>query len=215
MRCPFCKSQPTICPMNSKEAKDFLVEQTARQATMESVPLSALEKRMMYFSETDECPEDPIALNDAFEAESDTAAYQRIKKEDLEALHRWKGALKELSQGDHYILVLCRDGSPARPTSVALKFPVLATVVTWLLLGLVGTFLAVHFGMPSGGRRGRYVAPSGVQTSLPLWLQRLLWSLIVGGYLYYVILPWVLKRPLPGLVSVFAKLIRRRRRPRR
>ena len=55
--------------MRVREAKDFLVQQTAEQAALENVPLSGLEKRMMYFTETDECPEDPIALNDAFETE--------------------------------------------------------------------------------------------------------------------------------------------------
>ena len=55
--------------MRVLEAKDFLVQQTAEQAARENVPLSDLEKRMMYFTEIDECPEDPIALNKAFEAD--------------------------------------------------------------------------------------------------------------------------------------------------
>jgi hypothetical protein len=57
--------------MNALEAKDFLVQQTVQQAALEHVPFSDLERRMMYFTETDECPEDPITLNDAFEAEYD------------------------------------------------------------------------------------------------------------------------------------------------
>jgi hypothetical protein len=59
------------------EAKDFLVQQTAEQAVLENVPLSGLEKRMMYFTETGECPEGPIALNGAFEAEYDTTTYEK------------------------------------------------------------------------------------------------------------------------------------------
>jgi hypothetical protein len=54
------------------EAKDFLVQQTSEQAALENVPLPKLEKRMMYFTELDECPEDPITLNEAFEAKYDT-----------------------------------------------------------------------------------------------------------------------------------------------
>ncbi len=34
--------------MKVLEAKDFLVQQTAEQAALENVPLSDLEKRMMY-----------------------------------------------------------------------------------------------------------------------------------------------------------------------
>jgi len=71
--------------MRALEAKNFLVEQTAEQAALENVPLSDLEKRMMYFTETGECPEDPIALNDAFEAEYDTSTIAQWDK----AAHRW------------------------------------------------------------------------------------------------------------------------------
>lgn len=39
-----------IHPIEILEAKDFLVRQTAEQAALENVPLSDLEKRMMYFT---------------------------------------------------------------------------------------------------------------------------------------------------------------------
>jgi hypothetical protein len=88
--------------MRVREAKDFLVQQTAEQAAFENVPLSGLEKRMTYLTETAECPEDPIALNNAFEAEYDTTtyekkisllmaqAYRRIEREDPEKLRLWE-----------------------------------------------------------------------------------------------------------------------------
>ena len=113
--------------MRDLEAKDFLVQQTAEQAALENVLLSDLEKRMMYFTETGECPEDPIALNDAFEAKYDTDeyeakisklmhhAYQRIRKENPDAARKWKEAMRHLSKGDHYLLVLCHDGSAESP----------------------------------------------------------------------------------------------------
>ena len=56
---------------------------------------------MMYFTEIDECPEDPIALNDAFEAEYDTdeyekkvsrllrQAYARLRKENPSSARTW------------------------------------------------------------------------------------------------------------------------------
>lgn len=207
--------------MRVLEAKDFLVQQTAEQAALENVPLSKLEKRMMYFTEVDECPEDPIALNEAFEAKYDTDeyeakvsklmhhAYRRIKKDNPEGFRRWKEAMKELSKGDHYMLVLCGDGAPVGPVTVFVKFPVLPTIGITLLAVLVAVSLGVHYDSSSGGGRGRYVAPSGAHTSMPLPLQHLLWFLMVAGYLYYVILPWILKKPLPGLGSLFSKLFRR------
>jgi hypothetical protein len=121
--------------MQVREAKDFLVLQTAEQAALENVPLSSLEKRMMYFAEAGECPEDPIALNDAFEAEYDTTtyekkisllmarAYRRIKRENPEKLRLWNTAFRVLSEGDHYLLLFWRQnmfGGPPRmwPTYV-------------------------------------------------------------------------------------------------
>jgi hypothetical protein len=113
----------TIRAMRVREAKDFLVAQTAEQAALEGVPISELEKRMMYFTETGECPEDPISLNDAFEAEYDSPTYEkkisllmaracrRIKRESPEKLRLWNDAFRVLSKGDHYILLFWRQNA--------------------------------------------------------------------------------------------------------
>src|SRR5215475_14520657 len=66
----------TIAQMNSREAEDFLVQQTAEQAMIEHLPFSELERRMIDFTESGGCPEDPIALNDAFEAQIRHGAVQ-------------------------------------------------------------------------------------------------------------------------------------------
>jgi hypothetical protein len=109
--------------MRVREAKDFLVQQTAEQAALENVPLSDLEKRMMYFTETGECPEDPLALNEEFEKEYNTDEYEtkvkklladahrRLKGERSPAVAEWEESLKVLDQTDDYILILC-DRSP-------------------------------------------------------------------------------------------------------
>lgn len=63
--------------MTAKEAKDFLVRQTAEQAVLENVPLSELEKRMMYCVENDPAScENPLELNEEFEAKYDTKEYE-------------------------------------------------------------------------------------------------------------------------------------------
>jgi hypothetical protein len=74
--------------MNVREAKDFLVQKTIEQACFENVPLSDLEGRLMYFTETGAHPEDPTALNDAFEAEYDTAAYEKKSPLLMARAHR-------------------------------------------------------------------------------------------------------------------------------
>lgn len=88
--------------MRIHDAKDFLVQQTAEQAVLENFPLCDLEKRTMYFTESGDCPKDPLALHEAFEREYETEAYEskfsklmhhayrRIRKRNPEALRRWK-----------------------------------------------------------------------------------------------------------------------------
>lgn len=134
----------------------------------------------MYFTETDECPEDPIPLNDAFEAEYDTDEYEakisklmrhahsRIKKENPEAARKWKEAIQELSKGDHYILVLCNEGL-YRLTGVPTERPPYDS----LKLLLAGLLLVA--------------AVMGGTLSMPRWLQQLLWTLLILGVVRYLV----------------------------
>jgi hypothetical protein len=150
--------------MRDLEAKDFLAQQTAEQAALENVQVSNLEKRMMYFSETGECPEDPIALNNAFDDAYDTAeyeakisklmhhAYQRIRKENPETAHRWTEAMKELSNGDHYLLILGDSNYPKerpqeRPPHDSLKLLGAAILVAsaMFMFAVVWDRIAPHF----------------------------------------------------------------------
>jgi hypothetical protein len=180
--------------MNTKQAKDFLVEQAAEQAAIEGVPLADLEKRMMYFTESDpdSCP-DPIALNDEFEARFETPEYEskiselfehaqkRLHKEDPERARHWDEAVSELMRGDHYLLVLLGvSGTPAtlkRPKHDFLNLIGTAVLVT---TGFVlASFMAAKFNLES-----RYV--SGLLVALFI----LVWTassrpvrLLVSGYL--------------------------------
>jgi hypothetical protein len=105
--------------MNTKQAKDFLAQQAAEQAALDDTSLSDTERRMMYFTESDPTScDDPLSLNDEFEAHDDTAqyeakmsvllqhAYQRLKAENPEGKRTWDQAVRELRKGDHYFLVL-------------------------------------------------------------------------------------------------------------
>jgi hypothetical protein len=107
--------------MNTKEAKGFLVQQVAEQAALERVPLSDLEKRMLYFVENDPSScENPLELNDEFEAQYDTSEYEnkiaqllsdafkRIKAGDPQKVALWDSAMRLLSRGDHYLPVMWR-----------------------------------------------------------------------------------------------------------
>jgi hypothetical protein len=150
--------------MQAREAKDFLTAQTVEQAAREGVPLSDLEKRMMYFTESGYVPEDPIKLNDEFEAENDTAeyeakisrllhhAYKRLRKENDEARRRWDDAIKCLRRGDHYLLVMWDESTSAvtlvgtsGATPLRDSLPLLLASLGVIALGILVYFIAAKF----------------------------------------------------------------------
>jgi len=139
--------KPTIRPVRTREAKDFLVAQTTEQAALEGVPLSDLEKRMMYFTESDGAIEDPFKLKEEFEAPYDSEVYEskaskllhhahaKAKKENAEVARLWSEAFRVLSKGDRYILVLWNQESTSeRPPYDSLKLLGSAIVVSCLFL---------------------------------------------------------------------------------
>ena len=117
-------SQPKAY-MNTEDAKDFLADQAAQQAALDHITISDLEKRMMYFSESDPAScDDPVRLDDEFEEKYATAeyeakmsrllhrAYKRLKVENPAGKLHWDEAISTLEKGDHYILVLWGQHSP-------------------------------------------------------------------------------------------------------
>jgi hypothetical protein len=185
--------------MNSREAKDFLIQQTAEQAALENIPLSDLERRMMYFTETAECPEDPIALNDAFEAQYDSDeyeakileltrhAYGRLKKENPQSARTWHEAVQQLRRGDHYLLVLL--GNFPTPLSLRQFLPgwsfwkllVIGLVVLAICLVVMAVMLHRADSVP-----GTQHTP-WVYSSLPSWLQHTIIGLLIGSYLSFLL----------------------------
>jgi hypothetical protein len=140
--------------MNEKAAKDFLVQQAAEQASLEGISLSDLEKRMMYFTESGYCPENPIQLNEEFEAKYATPEYEeklarllrdaheRLKKETAESLRPWNDAISCLRKGDHYIMIFAdaRSGgtSPNLPSWTVWVVAVLTVVLFSVLFYVFG-----------------------------------------------------------------------------
>ena len=76
--------------MTTKQAKDFFAQLVADQATLERIPLSDVETRMMYFTESGlaSC-ENPIELDAEFEEQYDTEEYElKISRLLHDALYR-------------------------------------------------------------------------------------------------------------------------------
>ena len=102
----------------TREAKEFLIERIVEQAQRDSIDLSEIECKMLYFSEVDETLPDMMEISAAFDLEYDQAAYEEkmasiirnfvtwAKLHDIAALAQWKAAIKKLKSEDQYILVL-------------------------------------------------------------------------------------------------------------
>jgi hypothetical protein len=154
-----------------QEAKDFLVQEIAAEALAEGTPLSSLERRMLYFTESGDAIEDPAALDEEFTARYSTAvyekkisrmgasAYRRIKRESPVKLQLWNDALRVLGKGDHYILVFCNQQKPSNSWQNA-KFYMLSGFTAISLFLLIFFF----FGSKGGLRRGE---PAPIEKLIP------------------------------------------------
>ena len=153
--------------MKNKQAKDFLVQQVAEQAARESIPLTDIETKMMYFTENDPAScDNPAELNDQFEAKYDTAEYEikisrllhhasdRLKAEDPTGRRNWDEAIRTLRKGAHYLLVLW-DLKPRsdRPKGDSLKLLGAALLIVAGIL--VAVFLAAKYNIDLD-RYGKY-----------------------------------------------------------
>ena len=209
--------------MHVREAKDFLVQQTAEQAALDNEPLSDLEKRMMYFTETGHCPEDPVSLNNAFEAEYDTPtyekkisllmahAYRRIKRDSPEKLRLWNDAFRVLSKGDHYILLFWRQKTIGR-------FPRIWSTYVLIALAIAVMSLLSFFFFGSFLGRGRVgiwrpikVPADKYFSALSPWAQHSLQLLFLLA-LFFAWFPQLLSKPARALRGYFQSAVLARRR---
>ena len=115
---------------SAREAKEFLIARIVEEARREGVPLSEVERKMLYFSETGWTLPDMMQVSDAFDREYDQNEYEkkieklavslteRIRKENPEECRRWNDAIRTLGKEDHYILVMVeRTDASVRSTS--------------------------------------------------------------------------------------------------
>jgi len=191
--------------MRVSEAKDFLVQQIVDQATLENLSLSDLERRMLYFTESDDVSEDPAALNDEFVAQYSTAkyekkvshlmahAYRRIKRESPEKLRLWNDSIRVLRKGDHYILVLWKQPEPGKSWRA---FPP-HLVGVFAAIGLY-SLLLFFFGSRGHLRRGE---PAPIDRYIPML------SPPAQHILQFLFLLIIVLTFLPKLTSKFSSLL--------
>jgi hypothetical protein len=101
-----------------REAKEFLVSEIVAEADREGVPLSEIERKMLYFSETGWTLPDIMQVNEEFDSKYNQKSYEtkierlirhaskRLRKENPARLQSWAAAIRILKKEDHYILVM-------------------------------------------------------------------------------------------------------------
>jgi hypothetical protein len=123
---------PTNHFPTEREAKEFLVAKIVEEAQREGISLSEIERKMLYFSETGWTLPNIMDVNDEFDQNYDQNEYEkkvtrlarnltkRLRQDNRDEYGSWADAVRTLSKGDHYILVMIghpgiSTGSPRRP----------------------------------------------------------------------------------------------------
>jgi hypothetical protein len=176
---------------SARQAKEFLVSKIVAEAQRENAPLSEIERKMLYFSETGWTLPDIAEAYEEFDREYDQDKYEkriaslirkadkRARKESREDHDAWWAAVRFLKSEDHYISAMIRIAS-LRPAGDQLRlFGAGLGIVTCLLLG---EFLFQRYKV----ELSRYVPSSGVlafyalQTVVGLIIACLLFRIIFG-----------------------------------
>jgi hypothetical protein len=134
-----------------REAKDYLAGRIADEAKREGTPLTEVERKMLYFTETGWTLPDMKEVSAEFDRDYNQEEYERkiaglvgriqASDEAQSELEQgtWDRAVEKLSEGDHYLIVLiCAvqpQGNPARHwlkvLAIALVLLALAALNSW------------------------------------------------------------------------------------
>jgi len=141
---------------DAREAKEFLAARIVAEAKSEGVPLSEVECKMLYFSETGWTLPGIAEVSDQFDRDCNREEYEkkiatlirnarkRARKEDKLESEAWSDAIRILRKEDHYLLVM--DGQAGvRPPGDLLKL--FATALAIIGGFLVLTYLADRLGI--------------------------------------------------------------------
>src|ERR1700688_1853034 len=97
------------------EAKEFLISRILAEAQREEVPLSEVERKMLYFTESGWTLPDMAAVSEEFDSEDDQSKDEKkiaslirkadahARKESRDEYEAWWAAIRLLKREDHYI----------------------------------------------------------------------------------------------------------------
>ncbi len=153
---------------SARDAKEFLISRIVDEANRESVPLSEVERKMLYFSETHWSLPDIMQVNDEFERDYDQADYEKKirglvrnaskhdRKGSRDLYDSWLDAIRLLQKEDHYILVMIqRADLRSRSDQLKLFIAGLSVAIMVLAYVVLSTFVSERYG----GVLGKYSVP--------------------------------------------------------
>ena len=136
--------------MDAREAREYLIARIVQQADVDRVPLSTVERQMLYFTESGWTPPGMEEISEQFDRGYDSAAYERkirllvrnLKKNPGGDGARWRQALQVLRKEDLYLLVLIEVDVPFldRDPADFLKLVLAPALAVLCLLVLVNLF---------------------------------------------------------------------------
>ena len=137
-----------------REAKDYLADRIAAEAERERIPFSEIERKMLYFSETEWTLPGMLEINAEFEQKYDSREYEaKVARliRNIEALDAddeqeqgiWDQAVDKLAEGDNYLSIMldpsfAPEGAAVRPPHDRLKLWLTALGIVFGAFGLIG-----------------------------------------------------------------------------
>src|SRR6202165_5737886 len=171
-----------------REAKEFLISKIVAEAQHENAPLSEIERKMLYFTESGWALPDIMKVSEDFDREYDqhkyeqkiarliTKADKRIRKGSRDDYDRWWAAIRFLQREDHYISVMIRLAG-LRPRGDQLRLFVTGLGIVTCLL--VWTFLGIKYNIPVPSRGN---------------LEVFAWAVLCVIFVVYTLLRFILGR---------------------
>jgi hypothetical protein len=143
-----------------REAKEYLIDRILSQADRDATPLSNVERKMLYFSESGWTLSDMMAISQEFDQVYNQDEYERKIGKIIRRIHdqpdtnqdedHWDKAVQRLREEDHYLLVLI-DGTvsnSAKRTRWVTARLILAGVVVVAAFFPILFFIESHVSNP-------------------------------------------------------------------
>jgi hypothetical protein len=147
--------------VESIAAKQFLISRVIKEAEVERVNLSDVERKMLYFTEVSPSLPDIYEVNAEFERNYNSDEYEakvvsllrnareRDRRESSNQEQTWRDALDALRKEDHYILVMVYRAFPdyrqsLRPTHRVRDYVIYISVGIAIVLVCIGIAVLSH-----------------------------------------------------------------------